>query len=341
MASFVVGETVKLQNLSKESLNGLDGEIVANFDTDSGRYAVKLLSTGAVCNVKPANLLSVAKPPAASEPVAASDAARPAAAKSEFVAKPRGCANCGAVGVSVTCQGCGIAGYCSKECRKAHKKAHKASCKAAVIASTETWPHAVVGPRGMPELYPGPPLWVRNISEFLAGLDMPPPAPLPLLTAVLSSYKTQVEMDERMAKLRELYQAVGGDKNDAELPLADHIRISAQAGYRLKLPKVAPGESVKTKDLFESNAYIFDEGWEKPADYVEPTYLCTQCKTVASARCACGEVYCSRACQEADWKHHKGVCDQVRENSSLGMTYTKIWWSLQGIGSTAVGRRMK
>eukprot|EP00960_Hanusia_phi_P048464 758959-Hanusia_phi.AAC.3 len=60
---FEVGATVKLQNLKAAAEhNGCDGELL-RFDTEKGRWAVRLEKDGQVLGVKPENMILVRPAP--------------------------------------------------------------------------------------------------------------------------------------------------------------------------------------------------------------------------------------------------------------------------------------
>jgi hypothetical protein len=93
------------------------------------------------------------------------------------------------------------------------------------------WPHATTL-FGMPPLYPGPALWVRDIPAFFASL----PPELQELRCIpqcmLEEYANQVELDERYALLQWAYdQLPGGAK--APRMHAEHVAIFAASGLKL------------------------------------------------------------------------------------------------------------
>jgi len=58
-------------------------------------------------------------------------------------------------------------------------------------------------------------------------------------------------------------------------------------------------------------------------------YSCETCKTPGCLpRCVCGEAYCSRECQLADWnKNHRAACEFVRTRPFfLGLQFTAQFW---------------
>ncbi len=191
------------------------------------------------------------------------------------------------------------------------------------------WPHACIGPNGLPELYPGPALWVRDIRGFLASL---PPALrqtcAPGLPLLLEPYGTQVELDERYALLTAAYEALPGGARAAR-PWAQHAATFAAAGLRLQARD--PGRPLSAVDLFTMrNGYAVDARVQLRAPAPR---TCDNCKAPAAARCRCGEAYCSRECQAADWAAHRSICAVIEDTFELGLMMTSVWWSLQGVGT--------
>jgi hypothetical protein len=61
-------------------------------------------------------------------------------------------------------------------------------------------------------------------------------------------------------------------------------------------------------------------------------HSCETCKTPGCVpRCICGEAYCSRQCQLADWnKNHSAACEFVRTQVfHIGLLYTALYWKHQ------------
>ena len=124
------------------------------------------------------------------------------------------------------------------------------------------WKDAHWGPKGLPPLYPGPPLWVKDIP----GLARVIPASMrPLCTPWLAApYVNQAQLDE---------------------------------------------------------GYLSKRG-----------HSCETCKKLAcEPRCICGEAYCSRACQQADWPAHRKCCKTVQDSFEHGLVLTALWWKAQGL----------
>ena len=186
------------------------------------------------------------------------------------------------------------------------------------------WPHACVGPGGLPELYPAPALWVRDIDAFYARL--PPGFPhFPVF--MLQPYVQQVELDERFALLTEKYAAQPGGAS-LRRPLSEHAPLFAACGLTLRMHDT--GLPVNVTDIFSTpNGYGVDFS-------VKPRHaaarFCDKCKKPAAARCRCGEAYCSRTCQAAHWTDHRSICAVVQDNHQLGLYFSSIWWAMRGVG---------
>jgi hypothetical protein len=77
------------------------------------------------------------------------------------------------------------------------------------------------------------------------------------------------------------------------------------------------------------NQAMLDEGYLSKRDHA-----CETCKKLhCTPRCICGEAYCSRACQAADWPAHKEVCDTVQNTFEHGTALTALWWKSQGLAA--------
>ena len=186
------------------------------------------------------------------------------------------------------------------------------------------WPHACVGPGGLPELYPGPALWVRDIDAFYASL----PAGFPHLPVfMLQPYVQQVELDERFALLTERYAALPGGAA-LRRPLSEHAPLFAACGLTLRMHDT--GLPVDVTEIFSTpNGYGVDFSVKLRHAAAR---CCDKCKKPAAARCRCGEAYCSRTCQAAHWKDHRSICAAVQDNHELGLYFNSIWWAMRGVG---------
>ena len=135
------------------------------------------------------------------------------------------------------------------------------SCMLPPLQLLREWPHACIGPRGCPPLFPGPPLWLSDIQALSVAL--PTRAAVGLKFAA-QLYEDQVHNDEAYLSLR--------------------------------------------------------------------NHSCETCKTPGCVpRCICGEAYCSRQCQLADWnKNHSAACEFVRTQVfHIGLLYTALYWKHQ------------
>ena len=83
------------------------------------------------------------------------------------------------------------------------------------------------------------------------------------------------------------------------------------------------------------------EDWTPPPGAVwPPPRNCDRCASpAAAARCLCGEAYCSRACQEADWKKHKPTCEDVIGFNKLGVKINQAAWHIVGVGQPTLLQR--
>jgi hypothetical protein len=54
------------------------------------------------------------------------------------------------------------------------------------------------------------------------------------------------------------------------------------------------------------------------------------CTNMTRKRCLCNEVYCSPACQRADWSNHREHCEMIMDNSRLGLLLTQLEFSDRG-----------
>lgn len=178
----------------------------------------------------------------------------------------KACAGCGASECRLMkCARCHCVLYCTKECQVAAWPAHKAACRAAVAAAKaaeeaaeaaaaaasepaalfagapagawrpgQPWEHAVVGPNGCPELYPGGPYW-RDPDAVLRALeDKLPRCGLPFrkrqnLRELAQGVLTQADLDARHGGVRSLYTTLTGD---SRLP-REHIALWTSCGLDL------------------------------------------------------------------------------------------------------------
>lgn len=186
------------------------------------------------------------------------------------------------------------------------------------------WPHAVTL-RGVPPLYPGPALWVRDLPAFYATL---PPELRSFPPFLLEAYANQLELDERFALLLGAYELLpGGTK--APRPHAQHAQIFAACGLTLHVRD--PGYAMEAMDLLrEQGGYSVDASMKlsRPAER-----FCDKCKRPAAARCRCGEAYCSRECQMADWNGHRKICEYIKEAFQSGLRYNALYWAMRGVGN--------
>ena len=73
-------------------------------------------------------------------------------------------------------------------------------------------------------------------------------------------------------------------------------------------------------------------------------FACEKCgkpcpKPHISPRCRCGEAYCLRECQVADWKDHAPLCTEIMSRFKAGVLLTMEWWRHQGVVVDAISVR--
>jgi hypothetical protein len=189
----------------------------------------------------------------------------------------------------------------------------------------------------MPELYPGPALWARDIPAFLAAVPPSLRAPLSIGNGMLlQPYVTQLEMDERYALLTAAYAAMPGGAAAART-YREHAAAFAASGLALQVRDPGAGAPpLSGRDIFHARGgYAVD--WRVALREAAPR-PCDKCQApLAAARCRCGEAYCSRECQAADWGDHKQICDVLEDNFSLALFCTSLWWATQGVGAPRRG----
>jgi hypothetical protein len=184
-----------------------------------------------------------------------------------MAAPVKACAGCGASECKLMkCARCHSVLYCTKACQLAAWPTHKAACRAAVaaakvaedtakdsaVAATEPaalfagtpagawrpgqpWEHAVVGPDGCPELYPGRPYW-RDPDAILRALEEKlPHCGLPFrlrqnLRELAHGVLTQADLDERHGGIRAVYSTLSGDSRQPR----EHLALWTSCGLDLR-----------------------------------------------------------------------------------------------------------
>ena len=58
---------------------------------------------------------------------------------------------------------------------------------------------------------------------------------------------------------------------------------------------------------------------------------CDHCDRVCTAECRCGETYCDKNCQAAEWANHKEICEICFDNQELGMKLNAMVWGRREI----------
>ena len=56
---------------------------------------------------------------------------------------------------------------------------------------------------------------------------------------------------------------------------------------------------------------------------------CENCGDKCIYECICGENYCSKKCQYADWGTHQQTCDSVRENALIATKGVEFYWQAE------------
>jgi len=190
-----------------------------------------------------------------------------------------------------------------------------------------TWPWALAGNGSMPELYPGLPLWVENVAEFVEALGGG------IVTAEeLESYKRHIQRSTHFSALLDAYRDSGG--LDTKRDNDEHEQLLRSCGWIIRadetelfrLAKDITGRQLLSSSWFELD---FDSGVSFPADRQR---RCEFCGDESFCACACGTPYCSRLCQRSDWKGHRSYCLSAALHNELGLTCTKMWWSKRGVG---------
>lgn len=196
-------------------------------------------------------------------------------------------------------------------------------------------PKGVRRPRNLSPLFPGPPPWLGNVDASLASLSARSGMPLAMMNMMAGGCMQQRELDERFRHLGYVYselesQGFGGPKHPRTL--VEHEPHFRTAGYDLS-PAVRRGDERKyiLVDAFEAmrnasqgDGLIRDGSYQPPQP--PPPRMCDYCSRICKAECLCGEAYCDKDCQAADWGSHQEICETICENSELAVMLTKLSW---------------
>ena len=202
-------------------------------------------------------------------------------------------------------------------------------------------PRSVWRPPDLPPLYPGPPAWLSDPHSAMRRHLWPEAASMPpsLREMILQSYLSQRRSDERYRHLMHLYGAGRHGDGDANRRrgLDEHNELFRQAGYdfapvltaaaRAPMP---PRTLLEAYNLMKSVCgrprFVEDAGGTYVPLSPLPPRACQYCDRPCIAECRCGEAYCDKDCQAADWDDHRTICAICLDNQQFGMELNaRIW----------------
>lgn len=194
-------------------------------------------------------------------------------------------------------------------------------------------PHNVRRPKGLPDLYPGPPPWLVDSETVLGDMAAKVGTPPVMMKMALGAYLHQRQSDERWRHLTHLYR--GQEKTC--LSVEEHGTKFTQAGYDFSKvlrvrPRPPPCAWYEAHDLLHattSGLRMLKSGYVPPSPPL-PRF-CDYCKRQCTAECRCGEAYCDKDCQAMDWQNHREICETVADNAELAMSLTKQSWGAKGV----------
>ena len=189
-------------------------------------------------------------------------------------------------------------------------------------------PKSVRRPKGLAELYPGPPPWLDSPETVLGDLAAKGLPPM-MMKMMLGAYMQQRQSDERWRHLTHLYR--GQEKT--RLSLEEHAGKFTEAGYDFsevlrKRPRPRACAWHEAHDLLHASGLRMLEGYVPPSPPL-PRF-CDYCGRQCTAECRCGESYCDKDCQAMDWPNHREICETVADNAEMAMTLTKQSWGPKG-----------
>ena len=183
-------------------------------------------------------------------------------------------------------------------------------------------------PKGLSKLYPGPATWTLEDTQRL----WPDPKTKRAVMSMLPGSLNQRESDAHWGYMHWLYHCIGPDVQTTPMPRDRHKKILRMAGWNVS--SLPAGEPLKLIEVFQAmgNLVLNKKSSRSPIPASVPQQ-CDCCKKYSPllCQCECGMSYCGVACHVADWKDHKQGCDMVKENSSLVLPMTQLWWQAQGV----------
>lgn len=188
-------------------------------------------------------------------------------------------------------------------------------------------------PRGLPELFPGPPGWLDE--DMGAQLLLDKGMPKFMIDMVCGNFKHQRQMDDRHRHLCAVY--ADADGMDARHTMERHQELFRTAGWDFSAALAAfPDQPAcrwkEANDLMmrAGGLALLEDGSYKPPDPPLPR-RCGKCDAECVTECACGEPYCSKTCQAEDWKAHRSACEMVRDNNEPAVELTRQFWGPDGV----------
>ncbi|EQC40778.1 hypothetical protein SDRG_01849 [Saprolegnia diclina VS20] len=231
------------------------------------------------------------------------------------------CAVCKKDQASKQCSRCARASYCSRECQVRHWNAgHKKVCAAKPLVLFP--PEA-----GLPPLYPGPPGWLKNPTEFLERAA----GDLPFMPTLGQEYVDVRDRARYVRYLRHHYKKLPCGLTTA-IAFRDHVQNFKQVGFDLETlrPAGVTDEGQWTYEVLVSVLGIpalLPTPLRPELPYLIPR--CSVCRVECTSECACGTHFCSRDCQRAHMKRHLRSCDAKRKQFAYATQLTAKYWELR------------
>ena len=177
-------------------------------------------------------------------------------------------------------------------------------------------------PANLPPLYPSRPGWLADPVGFVKQHQMP--ISLAGIEMVVSTYIQQRLLDERFTRYQRFRNEPG---RPSSCTVAQHLAILHEAGLDSMdiLNQCAPS-TVLRQDEFYKKALPTMQLRPPFTHSADTVRACQECDRPCRSECACGEPYCSRACQAKGWDMHKKNCSILMECHPLAMKLTKQYW---------------